>query len=256
MPRTPILGLPYPGGNDNPSGMDQIQALALALDGADPQARGAFIIGEVRLIAVATAPPGWLECNGAARSRTTYARLFAVIQTTFGQGDGTTTFNVPDCRQRALVAAGSASGLTARAMGAVFGTEAHALATGELPSHNHGLSGNTGAVGDHTHGGTTGGESQDHSHGLGNVPINRGGYWEGKLYAAGNLGGPYAVGGWPENTTQTGGRSAGHTHGFTTNAGGSHSHTLSGNTSNAGSGNAHPNVPPSIAIPAYIFAGA
>lgn len=46
----------------------------------------------------ATAPEGFLFCDGQAVSRTDYARLFAVIGTTFGAGDGTTTFNVPDLR--------------------------------------------------------------------------------------------------------------------------------------------------------------
>lgn len=45
-----------------------------------------------------TAPTGWLKANGAAVSRTTYAALFAAIGTTFGVGDGSTTFNVPDMR--------------------------------------------------------------------------------------------------------------------------------------------------------------
>jgi microcystin-dependent protein len=43
-------------------------------------------------------PTSWLECNGAAISRTTYAALFAVISTTWGVGDGSTTFNIPDLR--------------------------------------------------------------------------------------------------------------------------------------------------------------
>lgn len=47
---------------------------------------------------VSTPPSGWLECNGQAASRTTYAGLFAVIGTTYGSGDGATTFNVPDLR--------------------------------------------------------------------------------------------------------------------------------------------------------------
>ena len=47
-----------------------------------------------------TAPTGWLACNDAAVSRTTYARLFAVIGTSFGIGDGSANFNVPDLRDR------------------------------------------------------------------------------------------------------------------------------------------------------------
>ena len=47
-----------------------------------------------------TAPTGWLACNDAAVSRTTYARLFAIIGTSFGVGDGSGNFNVPDLRDR------------------------------------------------------------------------------------------------------------------------------------------------------------
>lgn len=54
--------------------------------------------GVVDLFAASTPPTGWLECNGAAVSRTTYAALFTVIGTTWGTGDGSTTFNVPDLR--------------------------------------------------------------------------------------------------------------------------------------------------------------
>lgn len=54
--------------------------------------------GGVIYYAASTAPAGWLECNGAAISRTAYANLFAVVGTTFGAGDGSTTFNLPDLR--------------------------------------------------------------------------------------------------------------------------------------------------------------
>jgi len=47
-----------------------------------------------------TAPSGWLMCDGSAVSRTTYAALFEAISTTYGTGDGSTTFNVPDFRGR------------------------------------------------------------------------------------------------------------------------------------------------------------
>lgn len=56
------------------------------------------LVGEVGFFARATPPSGWLKANGAAVSRTTYAALFAAIGTTFGAGDGRTTFNLPDLR--------------------------------------------------------------------------------------------------------------------------------------------------------------
>lgn len=54
--------------------------------------------GAVMAFARNTAPNGWLECSGAAVSRTTYADLFAAIGTTFGSGNGSTTFNLPNLR--------------------------------------------------------------------------------------------------------------------------------------------------------------
>jgi microcystin-dependent protein len=66
-----------------------------------------------------TAPSGFLACNGAAVSRTTYAQLFAVIGTTYGAGDGSTTFNLPDCRGLVFVGAG-AHGTMTRANGTAY----------------------------------------------------------------------------------------------------------------------------------------
>jgi microcystin-dependent protein len=59
--------------------------------------RGA-VAGDIKMHGANTAPTGWLKCNGAAVSRTTYADLFAEIGTTWGTGDGSTTFNLPDFR--------------------------------------------------------------------------------------------------------------------------------------------------------------
>lgn len=53
-------------------------------------------VGSVQMYAVDSAPEGWLLCNGQAVSRTTYGKLFAVLNTTYGSGDGLTTFNVPN----------------------------------------------------------------------------------------------------------------------------------------------------------------
>lgn len=83
------------------------------------------------------APTGWFLCNGQAVSRTTYAALFAVINTSYGAGNGTTTFNVPDFRGRTAVGSGTGSGLTTRANGDSFGEETHLLITNEMPGHSH-----------------------------------------------------------------------------------------------------------------------
>jgi len=85
----------------------------------------------------AAAPSGWLLCDGAAVSRADYAALFDAIGTTFGAGDGATTFNLPDPRGRAVIGAGQGPSLTNRALGATVGAETHTLTTGEMPSHSH-----------------------------------------------------------------------------------------------------------------------
>lgn len=86
-----------------------------------------------------SAPDGWLFCDGAAISRSTYADLFAVIGTTYGNGDGSTTFNLPDMRGRVPLGAGTGTGLTARTLAATLGTENHQLTIGEMPTHNHAI---------------------------------------------------------------------------------------------------------------------
>ena len=64
-------------------------------------------IGAIQAFGGSSAPAGWLLCQGQAISRTTYAALFAVIGTAYGAGDGSTTFNLPDPREAALVGAGT-----------------------------------------------------------------------------------------------------------------------------------------------------
>lgn len=78
---------------------------------------------------------GWLLCNGAAVSRSTYAALFAAIGVTYGAGDGSTTFNVPDMAGRTLVGSGAGSGLTTRGLNDPGGAESHAITQAELPTN-------------------------------------------------------------------------------------------------------------------------
>lgn len=84
------------------------------------------------------APSGWLECTGAAVSRTTYSALFSAIGTTYGTGDGSTTFNLPNQARRVLVGkGGSGTGTLGNTVGSVGGAETHTLTTSELPAHAH-----------------------------------------------------------------------------------------------------------------------
>jgi len=98
--------------------------------------------GMVSYFARSTAPAGWLKCNGAAISRTTYARLFAAIGTTHGAGNGSTTFNVPDLRGEFLRSWDDSRGVDS---GRAFGS---AQADAVL---NHTHSGTTAAAGRHNH---------------------------------------------------------------------------------------------------------
>lgn len=90
-------------------------------------------IGEIKMYAGNDEPTGWLKCDGRAVSRTTYSALFNVIGTTYGTGDGSTTFNLPDMRDRFPVGAGSDYSLNDT------GGEAEVtLTTDEMPAHTHG----------------------------------------------------------------------------------------------------------------------
>ena len=102
----------------------------------------------------ASVPSGFLECNGAAVSRTTYADLFAIVSTTYGAGDGSTTFNVPDLQDnvavgksnnKALASTGGANTVTST--GNVGGSTANAsLSTPQLASHSHSSGNATNAI--------------------------------------------------------------------------------------------------------------
>lgn len=100
-------------------------------------------VGSIKGWPGATIPPGWGDCDGAAISRTTYAALFAEIGTTYGVGDGSTTFNKPDFRGRSLIGAGTGSGLTARSRGQSGGAEGHALTESENGVHTHAYRGSS-----------------------------------------------------------------------------------------------------------------
>jgi microcystin-dependent protein len=91
--------------------------------------------GAVVPYAGATAPPNYLMCTGQAVSRTTYLDLFALISTTYGVGDGTTTFNVPNFKGRVPVGLDSTTVFTPLA--ATGGATTVTLTTANLASHTH-----------------------------------------------------------------------------------------------------------------------
>jgi len=95
--------------------------------------------GAIMDFAGATAPAGWLICDGSAVSRVTYAALFGVVGTLYGTGDGSTTFNLPDCVGRTSVMVdASATRLTGyTTLGANGGVQNVTLTTAQMPGHAH-----------------------------------------------------------------------------------------------------------------------
>jgi microcystin-dependent protein len=131
---------------------------AVAGGGGDPP-----LIGQLVMWPTLTAPSAkWLLCNGTAVSRTTYATLFALIGTTYGAGDGTTTFNLPNLQDRFPVGVGGLV-LADRA-----GSASHLHS---VPNHAHGA--DTGSTGSgHTHVVPNIASSGSHDHGGGTIQTN------------------------------------------------------------------------------------
>lgn len=100
-------------------------------------------IGDIKHSVRSDDHAGWLKCDGRAVSRATYGDLFLTIGITFGAGNGTTTFNLPDAQGRVLGGVGTGTGLSARSQGQKVGAETHTLTSAEMPSHTH----NSNAVG-------------------------------------------------------------------------------------------------------------
>lgn len=210
--------------------------------------------GLVSPFAGSTAPDGWLLCAGQNVSRTTYASLFAAIGTTYGAGDGSTTFTLPDLRGRVVagidnMTGTAASRLTATtitggadAPGEVGGAQTHTLTEAQLPIHKHTITHNhaayttPGGEGGHTH--TI--SDPGHIHGF-MTKTNAGGF--GTEFPARALYG--SDGDWSVRSNTTG---------ISINSTNSaHTHTvdlpeLVGDSGNAGSGSAHNNVQPTMVM--------
>jgi len=171
-PTTPNLGLPRYAPGDIEDFAAQINAIVDKLDTATPPT------GTVVCFAGATAPAGWLLCNGASLLRSSYAALFAVISTTYGAADGT-HFNVPNMIGRTAVhpdpsnAVIPSSPYGAINLGTMVGLGTYTLQNSEMPVHSHGAA--TGAYDvnhlhaatDSGHGHSASSSSSDggHSHG-------------------------------------------------------------------------------------------
>lgn len=180
---------------------------------SNPGSLNGIPAGSIMAWSTSTAPSNWLICDGSAISRSTYASLFAIIGTTYGVGDGSTTFNIPDLRGRIPVGKNGGSFGT---LGTTGGTETVTLDSNNLPSHTHSFSGSTNTTGSHTHG----------------FGANTNGV---AVHATG--GGGYAVG------FSNAGSGEMMFYRFP-DYGGDHSHSFSGTTGSAGSSTAHNNLQP------------
>ncbi|HRQ86635.1 MAG TPA: tail fiber protein [Candidatus Saccharibacteria bacterium] len=155
-----------------------------------------------------TPPEGYLLEDGSAVSRATYANLFNVIGTTFGAGDGSTTFNLPDSRGRVAVNLNS-SDSEFNTIGKKSGAKTVTLTEAQMPSHNH--TGTTNTAGNHSH----------------SIPNCA------------------SCGGSNGNSLESwAGAYSSRSH--STNSAGNHSHSFTTNSS--GEGESHPNIQPSIVV--------
>lgn len=112
--------------NDDPNFASTVTAALAALVPA----------GTINQTARATAPTGYLLCDGSAISRTTYSALFDAIGTAYGSGDGSSTFNIPNLKGKVPVGRDS-SQTEFDTLGETGGAKTHTLTESEMPSHTH-----------------------------------------------------------------------------------------------------------------------
>jgi microcystin-dependent protein len=113
-------------------------------------------VGAIQMWPTDTAPTGWLLCRGQQVSRATYQALFNLVSTTYGVGDGSTTFNIPNLQQRFPL--GKAAAGTGSVLAGTGGTIDHTHTTGAVSGstansggHGHTVSGSTANESSHTH---------------------------------------------------------------------------------------------------------
>jgi microcystin-dependent protein len=202
-------------------------------------------VGAVQDYAGTTAPSGWLICDGSQVSRVTYKSLFDVIGVAFGVGDGSTTFNIPDARQKFILGkAASGTGATLGSSGGAIdhthtmGAHTHSIGSGG--SHSH-------TVNSHAHSGPS------HSHSFSGTTDDGSGSAGGATSGAdifpslSNHTHAYSGTTGAEGTGNTGSSSPG------TDSQGSHDH--GGSTGSASAGTSGTANPPYLSLNKIVFTG-
>ena len=186
----------------------------------EPTSYNLIPAGVIFPCAMSTAPSGYLLCNGQSVSRTTYSELFSAISTTYGVGDGSTTFGLPDLRGK--MAIGVSGSYT---LGASGGSATTTLSTSNLPSFTY--SGTTVADGNHDHGGTlTTTTNGSHTHTINDSGHNHTYNLARDDNNGSNIPGQYPPGDSFDNDYRYSNPTSTNTTGITINAGGSHSHDV------------------------------
>ena len=181
--------------------------------------QAAGLTGEIKMWGVSSAPSGYLLCNGQAVSRTTYAALYAVYGTTFGTGDGSTTFNVPDFSGKMPIGVNGTY-----ALASTGGSATTTISSSNLPTHTHSFSATSGSMS----------ANASHQHGL----IGSDDHYvaDGGGARGGAASYPFSLGG----STNYGN--------YTTSQNIDHTHSVSGTTGSAGSGTAATTISPYLGI--------
>ena len=110
--------------------------LVSAINEVNSNPSSGSITGSITIYAGSTAPAGYLLCDGQAISRTTYSDLFDIIGTTYGTGDGSTTFNIPNLKGKVIVGVDS-NDSDFDTLGETGGEKEHTLTIDEMPKHDH-----------------------------------------------------------------------------------------------------------------------
>ncbi len=183
--------------------------------------------GLVDYFATTTAPSGWLKANGAAISRTAYADLYAAIGERFGNGDGFTTFNLPDLRGDFLRAWDDGRGVDGgRELGSLQmgGIQSHAHDATSAPAGGHVHNGTATAAGQHTHSATTG-TAGEHTHSGVVRPESRFIDGDDRAFYAGGSGKSTDPAGAHSHSVSIG-NAGSHSHQLSINSAGEHSHDV------------------------------